>query len=266
MKWDCEIIGDLIPSYVDEVCSEKSRVAVEEHVGECAACRRLLEQQKFTDYSAEKLEERELNGLKKIQSRMKQQTMVSYGLGILLLLLGWHAFHGYGYLTKLIYYALMPVCMLAVYRTGEYSVSGVPSKKADGWLTFAAAAIIVMSIGILQLALAQVLSGGNILGVKPEHAGPTLALIWGVFFLAEFVVLSVLWYRQLKLHVENRFRLCICITGIFLLLTYTEALRNLEDVQEVGAVFMRMGIVILVLGAIGTALSWYLPRRRESGA
>ena len=139
--------------------------------------------------------------------------------------------------------------------------------RAPGILLLtAAAAIIVMSIGISQLALAQVLSGGNILGVKPEHAGPTLALIWGVFFLAEFVVLSVLWYRQLKLHVENRFRLCICITGIFLLLTYTEALRNLEDVQEVGAVFMRMGIVILVLGAIGTALSWYLPRRRESGA
>lgn len=38
MKLDCEIIKDLLPLYADNVCSGKSKAAVEEHLKECAAC------------------------------------------------------------------------------------------------------------------------------------------------------------------------------------------------------------------------------------
>ena len=39
----CEIVEDLLPLYVDNVCSEQSRRAVEDHLGECDKCRRLIE-------------------------------------------------------------------------------------------------------------------------------------------------------------------------------------------------------------------------------
>lgn len=39
----CNIVGDLIPLYCDDMCSEESRSAVEEHTAECEKCRRLLE-------------------------------------------------------------------------------------------------------------------------------------------------------------------------------------------------------------------------------
>ena len=42
MKLDCEIIRDLLPLYGDNVCSEKSREAVEEHLRECETCREEL--------------------------------------------------------------------------------------------------------------------------------------------------------------------------------------------------------------------------------
>ncbi len=38
MKHNCEIIRDLLPLYCDGVCSEASKKAIEEHVGECALC------------------------------------------------------------------------------------------------------------------------------------------------------------------------------------------------------------------------------------
>ena len=41
---DCNIIKDLLPLYADDCCSEESRCAVEEHIGECSDCRQLLEQ------------------------------------------------------------------------------------------------------------------------------------------------------------------------------------------------------------------------------
>ena len=41
MKWNCELIQDLIPLYEEGLCSPPSRQAVEEHLSECEACRRL---------------------------------------------------------------------------------------------------------------------------------------------------------------------------------------------------------------------------------
>jgi hypothetical protein len=39
MKYDCDIIRDLMPMYDDKIASEKSREAVEEHIKKCDSCR-----------------------------------------------------------------------------------------------------------------------------------------------------------------------------------------------------------------------------------
>ena len=39
MKISCEIIKDLLPLYHDNVCSEESRVLIEEHLTDCCDCR-----------------------------------------------------------------------------------------------------------------------------------------------------------------------------------------------------------------------------------
>ena len=39
MKYPCDLIRDIMPLYHDEVASEESRKAVEEHMKECSACR-----------------------------------------------------------------------------------------------------------------------------------------------------------------------------------------------------------------------------------
>lgn len=44
MKYDCDVIQDLLPLYQDRICSGKSREIVEEHIGECAVCRKMAEQ------------------------------------------------------------------------------------------------------------------------------------------------------------------------------------------------------------------------------
>ena len=42
VKIPCEIIRDLLPLYQDDICSEKSRTAIEEHIKECESCRKYL--------------------------------------------------------------------------------------------------------------------------------------------------------------------------------------------------------------------------------
>lgn len=40
---NCNIVKDLIPLYIDGCCSEESKKAVEDHIGDCADCRNLIE-------------------------------------------------------------------------------------------------------------------------------------------------------------------------------------------------------------------------------
>lgn len=49
MKTDCEIVRDLLPLYVDDICSEKSRELVDEHLAECAECSDMLCRLKKTE-------------------------------------------------------------------------------------------------------------------------------------------------------------------------------------------------------------------------
>ncbi len=43
MKLTCNMMDDLLPLYIEEACSEDSRLAVEEHLAECSACRSKLQ-------------------------------------------------------------------------------------------------------------------------------------------------------------------------------------------------------------------------------
>lgn len=54
MTYPCGIIRDLLPLYVDDVCNEESRQAVEAHLLECAACRNCYESMKAEENFMEK--------------------------------------------------------------------------------------------------------------------------------------------------------------------------------------------------------------------
>lgn len=44
MKIDCDIIKDLLPLYIEQLVSEKSRVEIEEHIKECDNCRKFYQE------------------------------------------------------------------------------------------------------------------------------------------------------------------------------------------------------------------------------
>ena len=59
-KMNCDIIRDLIPSYVDEVCSQATKECVEAHLDECGECRLIAARLRNSALSGEKLEQKGL--------------------------------------------------------------------------------------------------------------------------------------------------------------------------------------------------------------
>ena len=54
MKYNCDMIADLLPLYIDKACSKSSEEAVEQHLSECQACSGLLADMQKCDTAIDK--------------------------------------------------------------------------------------------------------------------------------------------------------------------------------------------------------------------
>ena len=71
----CEIIRDLIPLYLDKVCSEDSRKLVEEHLAECSECRKYMKELETELAAVKQKKEEDLDEKRLLQEgaeRMKE--------------------------------------------------------------------------------------------------------------------------------------------------------------------------------------------------
>lgn len=73
MSKECGIIKDLLPLYADDVCSDESRKAVEEHISNCEDCKGELEKlRKSVDVAPQK----DTEALKRIKKRLRTEKIV----------------------------------------------------------------------------------------------------------------------------------------------------------------------------------------------
>lgn len=78
MKIMCDIIKDLMPSYIDDICSEDSKKIIEEHINTCSYCSELLKNMKQpVDYGNELTGELAENPLKKIKKKHRNHMMIT---------------------------------------------------------------------------------------------------------------------------------------------------------------------------------------------
>ena len=88
MKISCEIIKDLLPLYLDGVCSNDSKALIEEHLAECDSCKAELQAMKeelFMNRKEQNLKEAE--AVKSLSRRWKKGMMKSLLKGVLITIL-----------------------------------------------------------------------------------------------------------------------------------------------------------------------------------
>lgn len=86
MKLNCEVIRDLLPSYIDGLTSQESNRLVEEHLEGCAECREYLKEMQ-ADLSAEAAVEKNKKAIRpfgKLNRRIKQRIVASAGAAVLI--------------------------------------------------------------------------------------------------------------------------------------------------------------------------------------
>lgn len=43
MKYECDVVKDLMPLYIDDVLSDNSKIFVKDHIDSCEACKKYYE-------------------------------------------------------------------------------------------------------------------------------------------------------------------------------------------------------------------------------
>lgn len=108
MKYECDLIKDLLPLYHDEVCSKESKNAVETHIQECEGCREYYSAINTSDVVEDVTydEERERKKSKTLK-RIKRGFII---IGIIIVLV----------VLLIVVVPLLPILFAIVYLVGGY--------------------------------------------------------------------------------------------------------------------------------------------------
>ncbi len=251
---NCEVIQDLIPSYVDKVCSDTSRRLVEEHLATCDDCKDIMKLYCKNDFSSNAIEGRELDGYKKVKAKIRRQNVLCYGLLLLVIAFGTYTYQSnINEIPVFFYYILFAVCMIGTYFLGANHKSMLMAGKSD--LIIAGISVIISGYGVFSLfyCVEQVLKGSSPFGIAPERLGPFIHFQWGVIFVILLLLYGYMHMRVLSKNIDGRWILCLTLTGIFLLLTYTTLLKKLDSARNFQRNFMEASLVIILLGMTGSA-------------
>lgn len=83
MKISCNIIKDLLPLYIESLESEETRICIDEHLSECDACKKELEQMQRTDILVASTD---IEPLKKIKRALQKKKAVAVAFSVILTL------------------------------------------------------------------------------------------------------------------------------------------------------------------------------------
>lgn len=128
-KLPCEIIRDLLPSYVDGLTSEVTNEAICEHIKSCDACKETLHRmQAPEEIESEEEQEKEIDFLKKTRSRTRRIIAISMAMMVFLVVV---VFFVRAYIVGDEMYADSVLCQTTV-SGNEVSISGTVGDSARG--------------------------------------------------------------------------------------------------------------------------------------
>lgn len=257
-KIKCDIIQDLIPSYVDGICSEATRECVEEHMESCEECRKMAALCRENELSGERMEQKELNGLKKIRQIIKYKGIACSGLVVFIL----------GYMELSIFYldvgylsrSYFPVMCIVSICLVLLSGMGFKGKKAPGWLEVISGGVsvaITLAVILLNLYFIEQLQSGAeyIFGRELFRTGPFLARLMGV---AHLVLIGFFLYHLICIIRQDKngnWLMCLDVAGCYIVAECNNILSNMADPWKLMQIFVEEIEVVAAIGLIGIVVS-----------
>lgn len=267
-KLECDVIRDLIPSYVEEICSETSKRYVDEHLEECSDCDRLMRQLRDTDFSTTKLEQRQFDGYKKAKRQISQQSISGVLLAVSLVFSAiagsWLLVYGGGARSDKGYYMLLGISVACTIYYMTVRKPTAPMKKTDWGMTILSVLATGYLTWLVHYSLTEFMVYRIPFGMQAGQFGSFVRHQFNAVAVFQLVMYLFLLWRLVKKQINNGGTLCLCLTGICLMYLYNNYFGSMDlsfGFSE-KAIFEWWAMVGLALGIglLGSILSLILSK------
>ncbi len=248
---NCDIVRDLLPSYLDGICSESSRKAVEQHTSECRECRASLERLKNAETEAGEAVREEIDFLKKVKRYRVRKSVIGAGLffGFLfILMLSRPEFHGG--IESWLLYGMLPLLMVGSWML--FSDYKEPPKLGRGRIAAGAVSVLGLaySLGVGGILLWTVMNARAPFGMEMFELGPFLNVQLVAAAILEYVLF--LGFAADAVRKEHSFGLLpvISLAGCILSLIYRSFLYAIESFDSAFTGLLNVSFWILAQAAV----------------
>lgn len=257
MKMKCSVIQDLLPSYVDNICSKDSKELVQEHVAECMQCKEKLEQMKNTEIIAGKASKNQVDYLKKIRSTLthkkglgKVMLVLLVGIAYAGLFVGGGGLLNYPGIPSVIFSVLI-FCAAVLAENYRYSggKAAVAEIVVSGVVFTIAVAFYVLLINSVTEYAAkdaeQILFLG--IGMEPRQLGPLCANICRAVASIAVAVLSWNTFGKRK----NAYATTLNITTVSYIVYVNDWLYHMDSAEKSMQLMKELNVTQIILTVVG---------------
>lgn len=246
-RLNCEIIRDLIPSYVDGICSQSSREAVEEHVEECEECRASLETLRRTVIGGSKINQSELEHMKKVKQHfIRKSVLIAGALALMQLLVGDTFYRFDLWYREGLYYVMFPLIALGLYALlSDYYVKPAMNRRRV-CLGVVSALGIPYCASLAAMVCRATWTDMGPFGMEISRMGPFIDRQLMGIIIAELLIFACFVADSLKRERALSSLHIVSLLGVFLCMVLRTNLRNMSAPAAFqGEIIQSMTFVVL---------------------
>lgn len=260
-KVHCNIIRDLLPSYLDGVTSEESNQMIDKHFEECSECKKAYDLIKKYDFVSEKTDGRIAAYFKKMGQKKKLEQRGLMVLFLLLFVLQFrfnlrgYAFFSSLYLTNCIFY---PIYIILLFHISDGWKQCSVSLKKEGIIFFAEGSSFLYIVVLFCSFFSQSVGGDMLfLGMAAERAGGFIEKQIIVLVGAYLLVLFIYFLVQRMGKGYNLTAVMLLLAGVTVLLNMRAGLYQVDGAGSFLAVMETVGGYLVLVIAESIALGMF---------
>lgn len=268
-KINCDIIGDLLPSYVDGICSEQTKQCIEEHIENCQDCREKIRILKETEISAIKLEQQQINFAKKINKSIQNKGIIDSILLLAFMLLSVLAIEyqnrhnqwNYSMIGN-IYLITLPIFMLLTYILTFYQTKRSKIQKADIILGVASLLLDLYAVFLIYYGFRCTFHKKPFFGIELSQIGSVINCQFMIAIFIQFIIFIWNLLKMVKKGFISSIFLNFNLTGFFFILSLHLWLSRLDS-PYFESTLIETTKRIFIIGMIGIVIFYLMDKRRQ---
>ena len=262
-KIHCNVIEDLMPSYIDNICSKESKILVEEHLQKCEACQKYKHRISEQDIKLSLVNNEEIDFVKKIRRNMNLKAALS-----LIVIFGISTSFAAVYLQENHYIApffgLLPILLICNHFMFLRQDNKERPMSKKYVCIHGVNLILVLYMPFLMLVLSNnwIESSRYPFGLREDQIGLFVHYQLLIIMIAEIII----WIGTVMIRIKKTYFYSnlssISIIGVWLALYYIQMTHSVASVSEYLR-SNRMSIGILVEGFIIMVIICIIERVRR---